>query len=95
MSPPILHGIDILEDRILKARKSFPGINFTAGDAGNTAYPGSSFDMVFENSVLIQTTDDKASEKIAREMLRVVKPGGHILLIDWRYSNPSIQTTRG
>ncbi len=39
--------------------------------------------------MFIQITDETLSQEIASEMLRVTQPSGHILLIDWRYTNPS------
>lgn len=38
------------------------------------------------STTFIQLTDDNLSQRIADEMLRVVKPKGYIMLIDWRYS---------
>lgn len=38
--------------------------------------------------MFVQITDDVLGGKIAREMLRVAKPGGYLLLIDWRYGKP-------
>jgi hypothetical protein len=32
--------------------------------------------------------DEELSRKIAAEMLRVTKPGGYVLLCDWRYAKP-------
>lgn len=38
--------------------------------------------------MFIQITDDKLASSIAREMIRVAKTEGYIILVDWRYSNP-------
>jgi len=40
-------------------------------------------------------TDDELSGKIAKEMIRVTKKDGYILLIDWRYSHPFNKEYKG
>jgi len=86
IEPERLYGIDILENRIALGRKRFPVLNLTHGDATAMQYESGSFDLVMESTLFIQQMDDSISKAIADEMLRVVKPTGHIMLIDWRYS---------
>jgi len=61
-------------------------LKLTHGDATAMYYDSSAFDLVMESTLFIQLTDDSVSHDIAKEMVRVVKPGGYIMLIDWRYS---------
>lgn len=84
--PERLHGIDIAEYRIDRGRRRFPALNLTHGDATAMLYTANSFDLAMESTMFIQVTDEAISRGIASEMLRVVKPGGFILLTDWRYS---------
>ncbi len=84
--PSSLYGIDIIQERIVEGRRRFPTINFACGDASQMEYDSDYFDMVMEETMFIQLTDDNLSKRIADEMLRVVKPSGYIMLIDWRYS---------
>jgi len=86
--PENLYGIDILEERIAEGRRRFPNVNFTTGDASAMPYDQGMFDLALESTMFVQLTDEKLSQKIAEEMLRVVKPNGYLLLIDWRYSKP-------
>jgi SAM-dependent methyltransferase len=83
-----LYGIDFQEERIGKARAKCPSIHFEHGDATRLEFASGSFDLVHEATVFIHSVDDELSRKIAGEMVRVTKPGGHILLCDWRYSKP-------
>ena len=46
------------------------------------------FDLVLESTMFVQITDEGLSQKISQEMLRVTKPGGYLMLIDWRYGKP-------
>ncbi len=87
-APGNLYGIDLQESRIRLAKGRFPGMNFECGDATKLVYASESFDLVCESTMFIQIVDDELSRQIASEMLRVTKPGGHVLLCDWRYSKP-------
>lgn len=93
--PSHLHGVDILPERIEMARRRFPGSHFQVGDARHLPYPDQSFDLAFEGTMFVQITDETIAAEIAREIVRVVRPGGHILLADWRYSKPWNENYRG
>ncbi len=84
--PERLHGIDISESRIAKGRRRQPALNFTLGDATAMEFSSARFDLVMESTTFLQITDDTVAAGIASEMLRVVKPGGYLMLTDWRYS---------
>jgi ubiquinone/menaquinone biosynthesis C-methylase UbiE len=86
--PGNLYGVDLQESRIQQAKGRCPGMSFQCGDAAKLDYANGSFDLVCETTMFIHSVDDDLSQKIAGEMLRVTKPGGHILLSDWRYSKP-------
>jgi ubiquinone/menaquinone biosynthesis C-methylase UbiE len=86
--PGNLHGIDLQESRIRLAKERCPGMNFQCGDATKLEYATGSFDLVCESTMFIHSVDEELSRRIAGEMLRVTKPGGHILLSDWRYGKP-------
>lgn len=86
--PTQLSGIDILKTRVEEARLKLPGSQLTVGDAANVPYPDETFDVVFESTMFVQLTDETLARRIAAEMLRVTKVGGHLLLSDWRYSKP-------
>lgn len=83
-----LHGIDFQEERIAKAKEKCPSIHFEKGDATKLEFASEVFDLVHESTMFIHSVDEELSRKIADEMVRVTKPGGHILLCDWRYSKP-------
>lgn len=86
LDPEQLYGMDIVEDRIELGRRRFPSLNLQFGDAQAMDFADASFDLAMESTMFVQITDLDMSRRIAQEMLRVVRPGGHILLTDWRYS---------
>lgn len=87
-APGNLHGIDFQKERIAAAKEKCSSIHFAQGDATKLEFADESFDVVHEATMFIHTMDEELSRKIAGEMVRVTKPGGHILLCDWRYSKP-------
>ncbi len=91
-APGNLYGIDFQESRISEARARFPGLNFARGDATGMGFSNGVFDIVFESTMFIHSVDEELSSQIAKEMLRVAKPGGYLLLCDWRYAKPGNRT---
>jgi ubiquinone/menaquinone biosynthesis C-methylase UbiE len=90
-----LHGIDLQVERAELARKRLPMCRIVQGDAAKMGYADSSFDLVFESTMFVQITDETLASGIANEMVRVCKPGGYIILSDWRYSKPFNRAYRG
>jgi len=85
-APRCLYGIDVSAARIQAGREKLPGLSLVCGDASRMGYDPNFFDIVMESTMFIQLTDEDLSQRIAREMLRVAKPLGYVILIDWRYS---------
>jgi ubiquinone/menaquinone biosynthesis C-methylase UbiE len=83
-----LVGVDIQQDRILKARARQTEITFECGDATKLRFADCSFHLVMESTMFIHATDDVVATAIADEMIRVTKPGGTLLISDWRYAKP-------
>jgi ubiquinone/menaquinone biosynthesis C-methylase UbiE len=86
LEPERMQGIDISEERIARGRKRHPALRFSLDDATNMKFGANTFDLAMESTMFVQITDEDMAQGIAEEMIRVVKPGGHILLTDWRYS---------
>ena len=59
------------------ANKSGSGIKFTTGDMRKMSYESNSFDLIYSVSVLEHIPDYHLAIK---EMMRVLKPGGHLVL---------------
>jgi ubiquinone/menaquinone biosynthesis C-methylase UbiE len=86
--PQNLYGIDLLEERIEKARELNPNIDFRCGDASNLPYEDHFFDMVMQFTVFTSILDSGMKQKIASEMLRVLKADGTIIWYDYYVNNP-------
>lgn len=61
-------------------------IEFRTGDAHNLGFPPQSFDAVIAHTVLSHVTDP---ETVLREMARVLRPGGTMVVFDGDYSSLS------
>lgn len=91
---PSLHGVDLLPDRIERARRSLPGAAFQVGSAERLDYPDKSFDIVIASTVFSSILDQQLAQIVANEMTRVVADWGMILCYDVRYPNPANPHTR-
>jgi ubiquinone/menaquinone biosynthesis C-methylase UbiE len=87
-SPENLTGIEIQSERLAGATKLFPQINWVHGDATQMKFETNAFDLVFESTMFATLPDDTVRAAIAMEMVRVCKPNGYILLVDWRTPKP-------
>lgn len=92
--PRQMDGIDIYEERIREARARLAHVNWVHGDASAMTYPDGTFDLCTASTMFVQITEEALASAIADEMLRVTRPGGYIVLIDWRYAAPRDTTYR-
>jgi len=86
--PSQLTGIDVIPARIETARERLPGARMILGDASEMEFDSGSFDLVLESTIFLQMTDDRLAHAIAAEMIRVLAPGGSLIIRDWRIGNP-------
>jgi len=93
--PANLFGVDIQEDKILRAKATNPLVKFEFADATSLAFDDNTFDMAMESMMFLQLTEDDIARRIAAEMIRVTKPGGTLLVSDWRYSKPGSEEFKG
>jgi len=83
-----LTGVDSDAARIDEARERFPNVRFECESAEHLSFPDSAFDLVFESTLFMMLTSDSIARAVAVEMLRVTRPGAHVMLADWRYAEP-------
>ncbi len=86
--PERLVGIDLLPERVEAAKRRLPGVRIECADASKLPFEAGAFDVVQASTMFVQITDDDLAGRIASEMIRVAKPGGHLLVCDWRYDKP-------
>ena len=83
-----LHGVDLMPGRIERAREAGPaGLDLRVGSADQLPWPDASFDLVSQFTVFSSILDAGLRGRVAREMVRVLRPGGHVLWYDVRRGN--------
>jgi SAM-dependent methyltransferase len=82
-----LHGVDLLTDRVERARDLTPGAHIDVADAQALNYEDGSFDLVLGFTLLSSVVEPEARARVASEMRRVTRHGGVVLLYDF-WTNP-------
>jgi SAM-dependent methyltransferase len=94
-SPDLLHGADLLFDRLEQAHSFLPNVQLTNSEGQNLPYKDNSFDLVIQYTVLSSILDDKVRAHITSELMRVLdRARGMILWYDF-WLNPTNRQTRG
>jgi SAM-dependent methyltransferase len=86
--PENLCGIDLISERVEEAKKNSPNLDLREGDAKNLPWPDGFFHVVMQSTVFSSILDRGVQEAVAREMLRVLRPGGIVLWYDMRMTDP-------
>ncbi len=82
-----LHGIDISDKEIERAKITNPTGIYTAYDGRHVPYPDDSFNVVFAINVF-HHVPPKDRDGLIREMARVTKPGGLSVIYEHNPYNP-------
>lgn len=78
-----LVGIDVTPQMLAVAREKFarvPEVAFTFAQAETLPFSSGSFDAVVSCNMLHHV---RAADVLLRECARVLRPGGHLVLLDW------------
>src|SRR5262249_41077893 len=93
--PENVHGVDLLEERLVYARATNPGLDVRVANAEALPFPDRSFDVVLLFSVLTSILDLDVRARVARETARVLAPHGVIVWYDFRFDHPTNPNVRG
>jgi SAM-dependent methyltransferase len=88
-SGAVVHGLDLSEDLLAKARArlvDLANVTLDEGNAEQMPYPAADFDTVYGSSVL-HHLDLKAA---LREIHRVLRPGGRLVFAEPNILNPQV-----
>ena len=87
--PENITGIDLLADRVSKARRLCPpAVRIECASAAELPFSDGTFDLVLQSTVFTSILDPDLKRRVAAEMMRVVKPDGFILWYDYHVNNP-------
>src|ERR1041385_347166 len=93
--PSQLWGIDLFPPFIEQARSASPGLQIIRGSASDLPFPDRSFDFISQFMLFTSVLDHDMKSRIAREIDRVLVPGGRLLWSDFGCNNPANPDVRG
>lgn len=94
--PQNLVGLDLLPDDVVEARRLSPtSTALCCRNAADLEFPDETFDIVFQSMVFSSVLDASMRQRIAAEMLRVLKTDGFIIWYDFHCDNPWNPDVRG
>jgi len=91
----LLVGIDLFPAFVAHARSASPGLQIICGSASQLPFPDCSFDFVSQFMLFTSVLDADMKSRIAREIDRVLAPGGRLLWYDFAFDNPANPDVRG
>ena len=94
--PQNLFGIDLRSAGIAEAKQGvLRDANIEVGNATQLAFADQRFDLVLQFAVFSSVLHGPSKHQIASEMVRVLKPAGHIVWYDFFVDNPWNPNVRG
>jgi ubiquinone/menaquinone biosynthesis C-methylase UbiE len=85
-----VHGIDIAPEAVNEAAKRYPDFDVRCGDVRALPYADSSFDLVVSNSTLDHFRAPEDIDRALRELHRVLKSSGELIISMDNLQNPII-----
>lgn len=86
--PEHLVGVDVLSERLDRARDLSPQLRYELIDGVTLPFVDASFDLVMQFTVFSSIVEPQLQSRLAAEMVRVLKPGGCVVWYDMRVTNP-------
>lgn len=90
-----LHGIELDEERAMVAKGALPNASLRVGNAVDLPWMSSYFRIVIVSTLFSSILDEHVQKVIAREIDRVLMPGGVVLWYDAAVNNPRNKQLKG
>jgi ubiquinone/menaquinone biosynthesis C-methylase UbiE len=90
-----LKGVDLLPDRVARAKGVLPAADLRCGSATQLPWGDRSFGLVILSTVMSSVLDRAVRRLIAEEVTRVLRPGGALLWYDFAVNNPRNPNVQG
>jgi SAM-dependent methyltransferase len=88
VEPQNAAGCDLVQERLREGHRLNPALAYAGADATRLPFASGSFDLVCQFT-MFSSTSLRMQSGLAREILRVLRPGGGILWYDMRGPFPS------
>jgi ubiquinone/menaquinone biosynthesis C-methylase UbiE len=93
VAPERMRGVDVQARRVDAARKAVPGAEIEVGDVRHLEFPDESFAVVLQLTLLSSLGSRGAIREALGEAMRVLAPGGQLLIYEPRVPNPFNRNT--
>jgi ubiquinone/menaquinone biosynthesis C-methylase UbiE len=90
-----LTGLDLQPERIAEARANVADATFVVASADELPFEDRTFDVVTAITLMSSFPTQAMETDAAREITRVVRPGGWLVWFDLRYDNPNNKAVHG
>lgn len=91
-----LSGIDMLPERVAAAKSALPCCNIVQGDAASgLPWADNTFDLALQFTVFTSILEPDIKKSLAKEIIRVIKPGGFFIWYDFQFDNPTNKDVKG
>lgn len=90
-----LTGLDLQPERIAEARSKVPDATFVVASADELPFDDRTFDVVTAITLMSSLPTQAMETDAAREITRVMRPGGWLVWFDLRYDNPNNKAVHG
>lgn len=91
---PALYGVDLLPDRISRARAVVPSAVLAVASGECLPFPDGHFDVILVSTVFSSILDANLRRAVAGEIVRVLSTTGAVICYDVRLPNPRNRNTR-
>ena len=88
-------GLDLRADAIEVALHDYPDDAFIVGSADDVPLDGGSIDVIVAKLLFISLPSAAMEGAVASEIRRLLRPGGSLMWLDIRYSNPANPAVHG
>ncbi len=82
-----LAGVDVDAEKVGRARASLADVRLIVGNIASLPYRTDAFDLAFAFTLFSSVLDEQARQRGATEALRVLRPGGLLVVYDF-WTNP-------
>ncbi len=90
-----LYGVELDEDRAIVAKRAMPNANLIVGNAAELPWKSIYFRIVIASTLFSSILDKHMQMLVAREIDRVLMPGGVLLWYDAAVDNPQNKQLKG
>lgn len=78
-------GLDVSSELVQKARERYPHHTFLVGNITDLSFEDASFDAIFCIATFHHLPSEKYRLQALNEFKRVLKPDGHLIMLNWNY----------